>query len=287
MCSEKSSLDLTPSYFRNGRCSLNETFKLGQQAVTIPRIYCHENLENKNECRLTHDHYKYLKLVLRLKPGDKIQIFDGFGHEFAAVIREFSTDGVGVALGAGIPADKKEICITLAQAIPKAGKMDVIVKAAAELGVDKIIPFAAARSISRLDQEKGSAKAIRWQKIVQEAVRCCRSTQVPIVSPVISFPAMLQQVQGQALRLLFWEEENERTIKDVLTTSAHTDINNFYIIVGPEGGLSIDEVSAARDAGFISVSLGKQILKVETAALAILSIIQYEKGIFSHRNIGG
>jgi 16S rRNA (uracil1498-N3)-methyltransferase len=255
--------------------------------VTTPRIYCPENLENKNKCQLSQDHYKYLKQVLRLKPGNKIQVFDGFGHEFAAVIREFSGDCVSVALGASIPADQKIICITLAQAIPKAGKMDAIMKAAAELGVDKIIPFAAARSISRLDQEKGSTKAVRWQKIVQEAARCCRSVQVPYVFPVVSFQTMLQQAQDQALRLLFWEEENDKTIKDVLTAAAHADIKDFYIIVGPEGGLSIDEVSAARDAGFISVSLGKQILKVETAALTILSIIQYEKGIFSHRNIGG
>jgi 16S rRNA (uracil1498-N3)-methyltransferase len=251
--------------------------------LTLPRIYSSETLQNATVCSLGADNLRYLKTVLRLKSGDKIIIFDGFGHEFEGRIEAFSLSGVNVVLGKAIvPADKK-IHITLAQAIPKAAKMDVIVKSAAELGTDVVIPFTALRSVSRIEGEKAAAKVARWQKIVQEAARCCRSVQVAAIEPVLSFADMLLKTTPDALKLIFWEEEDQKSIKDVLTDKKFAAVTNYFIIVGPEGGLSRDEVAAAKDAGFVSVSLGKQILKVETAAAAILSIIQYENGIFSQR----
>ena len=113
--------------------------------LTIPRIYSPDALENKTTCELGQDNLKYLKQVMRLRQGDRINIFDGYGLEFEAVIKGFSTKTVFIELGKIIPNAIKEIRITLAQAIPKAGKMDTIVKSAAELGADVIIPFDAAR----------------------------------------------------------------------------------------------------------------------------------------------
>jgi 16S rRNA (uracil1498-N3)-methyltransferase len=252
--------------------------------LTIPRIYSPDALENKNTCELGADNLKYLKQVMRLKNGDRINIFDGFGHEFEAVIKSYSTKTVLIELGKIIPAAGREISITLAQAIPKARKMDTIVKSAAELGADVIIPFDAARSVSYIAEEKSSSKIARWQKIATEAARCCHSSHITKVSEVSSFTDMLASASSEALKLIFWEEESQKTIKDILTDKAVTTVKDFFIIVGPEGGFSKDEIINTKEAGFISVSLGKQILKVETAAAAIISIIQYEKGIFSHRS---
>ncbi len=251
--------------------------------MTIPRIYNPDSLENKTKCELGQDNLKYLKQVIRLKQGDKVNIFDGFGHEFEAVIKNFSPKTVLLELGKTIPQAGKEILITLAQAIPKAGKMDTIVKSAAELGTDIIIPFDAARSVSRISCEKSSLKIKRWQKIAGEAARCCHSSHIAKVSEVLSFADMLASASGNALRLIFWEEESQKTVKDILTNESVATTKNFFVVVGPEGGFSRDEVSMAKERGFISVSLGKQILKVETAAVAIISIIQYEKGIFGNR----
>ena len=250
-------------------------------ALTLPRIYSSETLQNSATCLLGTDNLRYLKTVLRLKSGDKIIVFDGFGHEFEARIEDFSASGVNVCLGAKIPQMDKPVCITLAQAIPKAGKMDLIVKTAAELGADVIIPFTAARSVSRIEGEKAGAKVARWQKIVQEAARCSRSPQLAAIEPVLSFADMLSRATADARKLIFWEEEDQQTIRDILNNKRVADAVHYFIVVGPEGGLSRDEVAQARESGFISVSLGKRILKVETAAAAILSIIQYEKGIFS------
>jgi 16S rRNA (uracil1498-N3)-methyltransferase len=251
--------------------------------LTLPRIYSSETLQNATACELGPDNLRYLKTVLRLKPGDGMVVFDGFGHEFESRIESFSASGVHVSLGKQIPQADKKISTTLAQAIPKAGKMDLIVKTAAELGTDVIIPFDAARSVSRIAGEKASAKVARWQKIVREAARCSRSPRLTQIEPVLSFSDMLLRATPDARKLIFWEEEDQHNIKDILNDKQFDEAVNFFVVVGPEGGLSRDEVDEARGAGFISASLGKRILKVETAAAAILSIIQYEKGIFSQR----
>ena len=251
--------------------------------MTIPRIYNPDTLENKSTCELGQDNLKYLKQVMRLKQGDKINVFDGFGHEFEAVIKNFAPKTVFLELGKIIPQAEKEIRITLAQAIPKAGKMDTIVKSAAELGADVIIPFDATRSVSRIAGEKSSLKVTRWQKIAYEAARCCHSSHIAKVSKVSSFEDMLNSASSDALKLIFWEEESQKTVKDMLTDETFAATKDFFIVIGPEGGFSKDEVTMAKESGFVSVSLGKQILKVETAAAAIISIIQYEKGIFSNR----
>lgn len=252
--------------------------------MTITRIYSPNDLENKLDCELGPDNLKYLRQVMRLKQGDKITVFDGFGHEFEAVIKDFLPKKVLITLGKKIPQADKQINITLAQAIPKSSKMDTIVKNAAELGADVIIPFEGTRSVSRIAGEKSSLKVARWQKIAGEAARCCHSSHIAKVSKVSSFEDMLASASGDALRLIFWEEEYQKTIKDMLADDAFSARKYFFIVIGPEGGFSKDEVAMAKENGFVSVSLGKQILKVETAAVAILSIIQYEKGIFSDRS---
>jgi 16S rRNA (uracil1498-N3)-methyltransferase len=250
--------------------------------LTIPRIYSPIPLTEGKSCELGHDNYRYLKQVLRLEPGNRVTIFDGFGHEFVAAIKSFTADDVIVELKEAIACtNTNPIKITLAQALPKAGKMDLIVRTAAELGTDRIIPFTAARSVSRIAKDKSTAKTERWRKISQEAARCCRSAHIAEVLPLSSFENMLAEAGSGSLKMIFWEEEDQKSIKDVLIDKIWTSAKDIFIIVGPEGGLTRDEIAQASEAGFISVSLGRQILKVETAAMAIISIIQYEKGIFS------
>jgi len=248
--------------------------------LTLPRIYSSRTLQNVSSCELGADNRRYLKTVLRLNPGDRVIIFDGYGHNFEARIASFTSSGVCVALEKALPHTSKHISITLAQALPKGNKMDLIVKGVAELGADVIIPFTADRSVSRLAGEKAPARVVRWQKIAREASRCTGSASVAEVEPVVSFEGMLLRAQSDARKMIFWEEEKRLTIKDALSDPAYDIALRYFIVVGPEGGLSRDEVAQARQAGFIPVTLGRQILKVETAAMAILAIIQYEKGIF-------
>ncbi len=251
--------------------------------MTIPRIYSPEALGDRKACELGADNLKYLKQVMRLKEGDRIKIFDGFGQECEAVIKRYTAKNVLIELGKLIPSTNKEINITLAQAIPKAKKMDTIIKTAAELGTDMIIPFESIRSVVRVAEEKSSSKVARWQKIAMEAARSSHSSYITQVSKVSSFSDMLAQASKDALKLIFWEEEYQKTVKDVLQDIRISDTKNFFVVVGPEGGFSKNEIAEAKESGLVSVSLGQQILKVETAAAAIISIIQYEKGIFGKK----
>jgi 16S rRNA (uracil1498-N3)-methyltransferase len=157
--------------------------------------------------------------------------------------------------------------------------MDFIIQKATELGVDRIIPFQSARSVSRLTDDKKRQKALRWQKIAVEAARQCGRADVPVISPCLDFLEMIRDEGRKVFKIIFWEEETRCGIRDVLNQK-HTELaDEFFVIVGPEGGFLKEEVNQAREAGFQSVSLGRQILRVETAALAIMAIIQYEKGI--------
>jgi len=252
--------------------------------LTIPRIYSTEILQDKKTLLLPQDNLKYLKNVLRLKPGGKIAVFDSAGHEYEASITKYLTAGVEVITEKKIDRAEKEIRITLAQALPKAAKMDLIVKSAAELGVDLIIPFAAKRSVSHIAADKAAQKVRRWQKIALEASRATRAAGVTKVDNFRKFDAVLKSAVTPGARMIFWEEEEKITIKDALTDKSLDGCKNYFIIVGPEGGFAKDEITRALDAGFLSVSLGRHILKVETAAAAIISIIQYEKGVFSHKS---
>jgi 16S rRNA (uracil1498-N3)-methyltransferase len=158
--------------------------------------------------------------------------------------------------------------------------MDFIVQKATELGADRIISFRSARSVPRLSQDKARAKISRWRSIAQEASRQCGRADIPEIRGIVSFEEMLACSEGQSLKIIFWEEESKRNIKEILRDEKYAGANDISVVIGPEGGFSREEIERAADKGFISATMGKNILKVETAVLAILSIIQYEKGIF-------
>ena len=266
--------------------------------MTVPRIYFPENVEKGDRCILGKENLCYVKSVLRMRNGNRLFLFNGTGFECEALIRDFTARGVIVEIVKKERVADKAISITLFQALPKANKMDSIIRKAVELGVDTITPFHSARSIPRLSPETAVLKTLRWQKIAAEAARQCGASGVPEIRKILSLAEALSYSQNPpsppfpkggkggfsqkgALRIIFWEEESETGLKQVLQDKKHEGIKDFIIVVGPEGGFLREEVGRAVALGFISVSLGRQILKVETAALAILSIIQYEKGIFN------
>lgn len=249
--------------------------------MALPRIYSPRSLEEATACELGSDSLRYLKTVLRLGPGDAVVVFDGFGHSYEALIESYTSRAVNLTLQAALPQRKRQVSVTLAQAVPKGTKMDMIVKGAAELGADVIIPYMASRSVSRPAGDKVPVKVDRWQKIATEASRCTGSALVTRVGSLLSFEEMLSLAEPSWRKMIFWEEEEHITIRDALNDPAFDVVGGYFVVVGPEGGLSRDEVAKASEAGFTPVTLGSQILKVETAAMAILAIIQYEKGIFS------
>jgi 16S rRNA (uracil1498-N3)-methyltransferase len=132
--------------------------------------------------------------------------------------------------------------------------------------------------VPHLTPDKTAAKQIRWQKIAREAARKCHSGSIPEVSAILAWENMLRSADDGAEKIIFWEEENRISLKQVLRGKGRKQSRDFFLIVGPEGGFSREEIELAERLGFTSVSLGRQVLKVETAALAILAMLQYERG---------
>jgi len=260
----------------------------GSKALTISRIYLPREIEIGEVCELTGENRKYVLSVLRMKKGNHLLLFDGLGCECEAVITGHDHERVNLKIISKEVVPAEAINITLAQSLPKAKKMDSIIEKACELGTFRIIPFVSARSIPRLPPEKALLKQARWQKIALEAARTCHLNRIPEVGNIHAFEKMLREADTEALKIIFWEEETKRSLKQTLEeirpgASCNLQLEkcrDFFLVVGPEGGFAEDEIRLAESRGFTSVSLGRQILKVETAAIVILSIIQYERGAF-------
>ena len=251
----------------------------GAGLLTIPRIYLPRQLEMGSLIELADDDFRYIKNVLRLKPGESITLFGFEGHEYHARIEEIAARAVSARIDGVERIPEPDIRIVLAQSLPKGDKMDLITQKATELGVSVIIPFHSSRSIPKLVEGKAKERVRRWRKIALEACRQSGRADIPEISEIVSFEEMLLKAGDKGLKLIFWEAESGLGIKQVLRAPENEAQKHYLIVVGPEGGFSAEEVQKATAAGMISVSLGRQVLKVETASLAILSIIQYEKGL--------
>ncbi|MCX5842855.1 MAG: 16S rRNA (uracil(1498)-N(3))-methyltransferase [Deltaproteobacteria bacterium] len=246
----------------------------------MPRIFFPGSVREGELCDLGEQTLRYIKSVLRMKKGEGLILFDGAGWEYEAAIKTFLDDRVSIEVLKKNRIPEKAVKISLFQALPKATKMDFIVQKATELGADRIISFQSARTVPRLSQDKARGKISRWRSIAQEASRQCGRADIPEIRGIVSFEEMLACSEGQSLKIILWEEESKRNIKEILRDEKYAGANDISVVIGPEGGFSREEIERAADKGFISATMGKNILKVETAVLAILSIIQYEKGIF-------
>ena len=245
--------------------------------MSAPRLYVPYPLEAGGLCLATADQARYLKTVLRMKAGDPLAVFNGTGGEYEASI-EPTAEGLGLRIGTRRPLTADGIEITLCQAIPKADKMEAVIRHATELGIGRIIPFHAERSIPRWPAEKAAQKRERWQKIAVEASRQCGRADIPEIGAIVALEEALCSTPPGWLNLICWEEESVRGIRSVLRDRTHEGVKGVVLIVGPEGGFDKREVERARQAGFLSVSLGQRVLRVDTAAAAVIAILQYEKG---------
>ncbi len=258
--------------------------------MTVPRIYISAPMDHLDcgSCyNLGEENLRYLKSVLRIKHDSQIILFNGSGCECKALIKEIQSDRAVVEIQEKFFFPAPDIYITLCQSLPKGHKMDFIIQKATELGVDKIVPFLSERTIPMLTREKAMAKSSRWGKIAIEAARQCGRTDIPTITHLLSFDEMLKCAPPMSARIILWEDETKENIKRILRGNYIKSVKDFFVAVGPEGGFTEVEIHKASEQGFISASLGKQRLKVETAVLTILAIIQYEKGFIGNTSQKG
>ena len=227
---------------------------------------------------------RHIKTVLRMKPGDKIGLFDAQGFEYEAKIVDCSHGSVKVLLIHRFPSTAESpLQIFVAQAFLKEKKMDGLVRQLTELGIIKWTPFIAERSVSRPDKKQLLARTKRWEKIAKEALKQCRRGGVMKIGETVSFEEMLNLSQFCDFKVAFWEDELQPLSGNL--TRPGVQINTVFALIGPEGGFTQKEIEKARDRGFITVGLGPRILRAETATIAASVLLQYLFGDMSQKNL--
>ncbi len=218
----------------------------------------------------------HLRKVLRLKPGDRITVFDDTSWEHEAVIRSVAGVRGEIEIVRSYQAQRESpLHLTLAVGLTKGEKLDFVVEKAAELGVQTIIPFASAHAVPKLDERKIAARAERWRKIALSATKQCGRTDAPAVLPLRSFTELLAQAPP-GVKLFFWEKELQRSLRQV--HDKYPDAKSMLVMIGPEGGFSVEEAESASAYGWEPVQLGPRILRAETAAISALSLVQFMWG---------
>lgn len=218
---------------------------------------------------------KHIRKVLRLKEDDIIEVSDSSQWEYRAKILFLDEDQIEAEiLDKQKFAREPELAITLFQGIPKQSKMEVIVQKSVELGVSSIVPVFTERTVV-VDKGNFGKKTERWQKISAEAVKQCRRGIIPEIGGAVKFAQMEEQLKDFDLVLFPYENETGRTIKDCLRNLKERP-KTMALIIGSEGGFSDKEARQLKDLGAECVSLGKTILRTETAGPAALAMIMYE-----------
>ena len=226
---------------------------------------------------LTGENAQHAK-VLRLKAGEEVLVCDGDGQECLCRVTAF--DGTQLDLEVVERREASaEACVdvTIYMAFPKADKLEHVIQKATELGACEIVAFPSARCISRPDEKSLKKKVERWQKIAASAAEQSGRGRIPQVRVVSSYAAALEEAAKADKALMFYENEHATTLRMALESSPFHTVS---LLTGPEGGLEEREVEQARAAGLQVCTLGRRILRCETAPLCALSAVMYAAGEF-------
>jgi 16S rRNA (uracil1498-N3)-methyltransferase len=218
---------------------------------------------------------RHLARVLRLGPGDTVVASDGAGHDYTVRLDAVRPRATGVVVGMADAGAESPLAITLVQGVPKGDKLETIVRAATELGVARIVPALTARTVVRLADRETAGRLARWQRVAREAAKQCGRRVVPEVAPPRPLDRCVDEARAAELALCLWEGEPS-PLGAALADA--TPPRRVAILIGPEGGLEPREVESARARGWRVVGLGQRILRTETAAPAIIAVLQSRWG---------
>jgi len=225
---------------------------------------------------LEGEEHHHLGRVLRIKAGKRVWLIDEEGERYLAEVREVGENQTKLDILEKAEKPEAKIHLTLAQALLKSKKMDFLIRKATELGMTEFIPVVASRSVARV-QEREAKKVERWQKIAASASKQSRRAFVPGVQPPQTYRSFIRD--RHELKRLILCEALGRYLREILAegpeSPAEGGIPSVVIAVGPEGGWTEEEVNLALENGFEPVSLGKQVLRSETASLAALAMVSH------------
>jgi 16S rRNA (uracil1498-N3)-methyltransferase len=246
----------------------------------MARIYLPTVQIKENRISITGEKARYLAAVLRCRKGDELIIFNGTAHCLRTMITGTDKKEVAAEVLEVFPCDTESHAhIILVQALLKGEKMDFVVQKATELGIKEIIP-----AITERSQLRETRKGSRWRKIAEEATRQSGRSSIPDILEPVSleelFTGHCRHGTDSALRGFIFHEEGGINIKDAYARTSLSGDSRLFVFIGPEGGFTKNEVRLARDNGFIVTSLGRRILRAETAAISAVALIQFLSGDF-------
>ncbi|MFP4155465.1 MAG: 16S rRNA (uracil(1498)-N(3))-methyltransferase [Halothiobacillaceae bacterium] len=238
--------------------------------MRIPRIYIDAELTAGRELALPADRLNYLRNVLRLRPEAQVLAFDGRGQEAEAVfVPEKRSGSLRIGLVRARSAESP-LQLHLLQGVSRGERMDVVVQKSVELGVQRISPVRMARTVVDLKNDRADRRLARWREIAINACEQCGRNHLPVIDPVASLDDALDLVAPDADRWVLHTAPGAPT--------AGGQGRQAALVIGPEGGLTDDEVARCQASGFAPLWLGPRILRTETAAIAALAIMQARFG---------
>lgn len=221
------------------------------------------------------DTARQISRVLRLRPGDTICLLDGSGVEHDAEIVSLSKDEIKATIKVSRTCEREpRLRLALAICLPRNDRMDLIVQKGTELGISEYVVVYSERVVAHPTASRFEQKLSRWRRIAAESAEQCGRARSPVLRGPVGIGEVAREAGSYDLALVPWEEERQTTIGSVLREAR--GVESVLLLIGPEGGLAAGEVEALTAAGARPVSLGKRILRTETAAIAACAIVMHE-----------
>lgn len=239
----------------------------------MPRFFAEPENINGNIITLYSDDAVHISRVLRGKAGDILTVCDGKGNDYTAEITSVSDKSVTLEIKETfVTKSEPSVRITLYQGLPKGDKMETIIQKCVELGVCGIVPVNTERCIVKIDKNKENKKMERWRKIAESAAKQSGRGIIPSMGQVVSFENALKEASSMDGAVIPYELEEKNGLKSFLDGFKG---ESLAVFIGPEGGFSIDEIEKAVKSGVVPVTLGKRILRTETAGMAAVANILF------------
>lgn len=240
----------------------------------MPRFFVPSSDFEDGCVKITGDDAFHIARSLRMAVGDEITVCDMHGAQHTCRLTRIRDDACECEILSTEPGNTEPpVSITLFMGYPKGDKLETVIQKAVELGASKIIPFESSRCIKRPKAERAEKQLLRFSRIAEEAAKQCGRSRLTTVEGAVSFSEMLSRTEGYDLTLFCYEGDGTRSLKEVL--SQLSNINSVAVVVGSEGGFSLEEAERARERGAVIVNLGPRILRCETAPSFVLSALTY------------
>lgn len=244
----------------------------------MPKFFVTSDKISDSHIIIDTEDVAHISRVLRFGEGDLLTVCDSQGTDYEAEIVSLGQKEILCKINSkSMSASEPNIKVTLFQGLPKASKMEYIIQKTTELGITEIVPAKLSRCVVKIDNKKDEAKKLdRWQKISESAAKQSGRGIIPKISPIMTLDEIIERSKEFDLFFVPYECEEQKTLRNVLLSKK--DIKTVGFLIGPEGGFDIAETEKLRSTGIDTVTLGKRILRTETAGEAVLAMTMYEIG---------